>query len=155
MRMLVTVEFVNAGNKTGTHDVLVVNRDAAFTESGDIDLSLDEGKRLFKYIQQEFVNAQAAEIPKRARTCPRCRGRLAVKDVERRLVHALFGRISLGARRWVPCGCDVSPRRAFSPLKGWLSRTSNEPGYQAAKWGSTHSYRQAAAILQHLLNSTG
>jgi hypothetical protein len=36
-------------------------------------------------------------------------------------------------------------------LKGWLSRSSNELRYQAAKWGSTHSYRQAAAILQELL----
>jgi len=91
--MLVTVEFADAGNKTSTHNVLVVNRDAAFTESGDIGLSLDEGKHLLKYIQQEFVNVQAAEIPERARTCPRCGGRLAVKDVERRLVHTLFGRI--------------------------------------------------------------
>jgi hypothetical protein len=44
-----------------------------------------------------------------------------------------------------------SPRHAISPLKGWLTRSSNELRYLAAKLASQHSYRQAAAILHELL----
>jgi DNA-directed RNA polymerase subunit RPC12/RpoP len=106
MRMLVTVEFVDAGSETGTHDVLVVNRNAEFTESGDVGLSLAEGKQILNFVQHEFITAQAAEITERARICPRCGSRLVLKDVERRRVHTLFGRIALEARRWVSCGCN-------------------------------------------------
>jgi hypothetical protein len=112
MRMLVTVEFVDAGTKTGTRDVLVVNRNPEFAESGDIGLSLDEGKQILNFIQQEFITAQAAEITERARICPRFGSRLVLKDVERRRVHTLFGRIALGARRWVSRGCSQKVPKA-------------------------------------------
>jgi len=38
-----------------------------------------------------FVEAQAAEIVELARTCPRCGGRLGIKDWVLRRVHTLFG----------------------------------------------------------------
>jgi hypothetical protein len=60
--MLVTVEFVDTGTKTGIRDVLVVNRNPEFAESRDIGLSLDEGKQILNFIQQDFITAQAAEI---------------------------------------------------------------------------------------------
>jgi hypothetical protein len=51
----------------------------------------------------------------------------------------------------VSCTCHTSQRRAISPLKGWLARSTNELRYLAAKLASQHSYRQAAAILHDLL----
>jgi hypothetical protein len=151
MRMVVTVEFADAGIRTGKHRVLAVTRNAGHAASGDIGLTLAEAKNMLEYVQQEFVTAQAEELVERARVCPRCGRRLAIKDVERRRVHTLFGRISLSATRLLSCSCGDTRPTAFSPLRGWLTRCTNELQYQAARWGSEHSYREAAAILQELL----
>jgi hypothetical protein len=151
MRMLVTVEFADAGAKSGHHRVLIIGRNGSAVVHGDIGLSLDDAQTLLGAIQGEFVEAQAAEIVELARTCPRCGGRLGIKDWVLRRVHTLFGRVLLPSPRLLSCVCDGSGRRAVSPLKGWLARCSNELSYQAVKWGSAHSYRQAAAMLHELL----
>jgi hypothetical protein len=104
---------------------------------GDIGLSLDDAKTLVGAIQDEFVAAQAAEITDRARICTRSGSRLGNTDWVLRRIHTLFGHVLLPSPRFVSCGCDGSRRRAVSPLKGWLARSTNELGYQAAKWGST------------------
>lgn len=62
MRMLVSVEFADAGTKSGTHRVLTIGRAAEDQRAGDIGLSLEEAKTLISSIQDEFVAAQAAEI---------------------------------------------------------------------------------------------
>ena len=151
MRMLVTVEFADAGKKTGTHRVLVVGGCRNTTAPGDIGMTLDEAKTLLSALQWEFIAAQAAELTELAQRCAACGRRLKIKDWARRAVHTLLGRVLLPSLRLVSCPCDGSPPRAISPLKGWLARSSQELCYQAAKWGSAHSYRQAAAILHELL----
>ena len=140
MRMLVTVGVAHAGAKSGQHRVLIIGRNDSAVVHGDIGLSLDDAQTLLGAIQDEFVEAQAAEIVELARTCPRCGGRLGIKDWVLRRVHTLFGRVLLPSPRLLSCGCDGSSRRAVSPLKGWLARCSNELSYQAAKWGSAYSY---------------
>jgi hypothetical protein len=52
--MLVTVEFADAGTKSGTHRVLVIGRGAEDQQAGDIGLSLEEAKTLISSIQDEF-----------------------------------------------------------------------------------------------------
>ncbi len=151
MRMLVTVEFADAGVKTGTHRVLVVGGCSDLAAPGDIGISLEEAKALLSALQWEFVAAQAAEITECARQCERCGARLNIKDWARRSVHTLFGRVLLQSPRLVSCPCEGTAPRTISPLKGWLARTSQELRYQAARLGSTHSYRQAAAVLHELL----
>ena len=79
MRMLVTVEFADAGVKTGTHRVLVVGGCSDMAAPGDIGMSLEEAKTLLSALQWEFVAAQAAEITERARQCKRCGARLNIK----------------------------------------------------------------------------
>src|SRR5258708_19010046 len=44
MRMLVTVEFADAGVKTGTHRVLVVGGSSDMAAPGDIGMSLEEAQ---------------------------------------------------------------------------------------------------------------
>ena len=151
MRMLVTVEFADAGAKTGTHRVLVVGGCGDMTAPGDIGISLEEAKTLLNALQWEFVATQAAEITERARRCQQCGARLNIKDWTRRKIHTLFGSVLLPSPRLLSCACDGKPPRAVSPLKGWLARTSQELRYQAARLGSVHSYRQAAATLHELL----
>jgi hypothetical protein len=46
MRMLVSVEFADAGTMTGKHPVLVVGGCSDTTEPGDISISLEEAKTL-------------------------------------------------------------------------------------------------------------
>lgn len=62
MRMLISLEFADAGVMTGTHKVLVVEGCSDSTAPGDIGMSLEEAKALLMAIQWEFVAAQAAEI---------------------------------------------------------------------------------------------
>jgi hypothetical protein len=115
-------------------------------------LSLEEAKTLISAIESEFVSAQAAEIVEARRRCS-CGKKLAIKDWKLRRIHTTFGRVYLPSPRVMSCTCDSSQRRAISPLKGWLTRSTNELRYLAAKLASQHSYRQAAAILHDLLVS--
>jgi len=43
MRMLMTLEFADAGVKTGTHRAFVLQRNAGLTEPGDIGVSFPTG----------------------------------------------------------------------------------------------------------------
>src|SRR5450631_233733 len=151
MRMLISLEFADAGVMTGTHKVLVVGGCSDSTAPGDIGMSLEEAKALLMAIQWEFVAAQSAEIVENARVCGKCGSRLNIKDWKRRGVHTLFGHVLLQSPRVISCACSGNAARAITPLKGWLARTSQELLYHAARLGSTHSYREAAAILHELL----
>jgi hypothetical protein len=148
--MLVSVEFADAGTKSGTHHVLIIGRGSEGLEAGDIGLSLEEAKTLISAIESESVSAQSAEIVEARRQCS-CGGKLAIKDWELRRIHTTFGRVYLPSPRVMSCICNPAQRRAISPLKGWSTRSTNELRYLAAKLASQHSYRQAAAILHDLL----
>jgi hypothetical protein len=150
MRMLVSVEFADAGTKSGTHRVLVIGRGSDSLRAGDIGLSLEEAKTLISAIENEFVSAQAAEIVEAHRRCS-CGKTLAIKDWKLRRIHTTFGRVYLPSPRVMSCACNSSPRRAISPLKGWLTRSTNELRFLAASLASQYSYRQAATILHELL----
>jgi hypothetical protein len=150
MRMLVSVEFADAGTKSGTHRVLVIGRGSDSLKAGDIGLSLEEAKTLISAIENEFVSAQAAEIVEAHRRCS-CGKTLAIKDWKLRRIHTTFGRVYLPSPRVMRCSCNSSPRRAISPLKGWLTRSTNELRFLAASLASQYSYRQAATILHELL----
>jgi hypothetical protein len=76
MRMLISLEFADAGMMTGSHS-------SDSTAPGDIGMSLEEAKALLMAIQWEFVAAQAAEIVENARTCGKCSSRLNIKDWKR------------------------------------------------------------------------
>ena len=150
MRMLVTVEFADAGTKSGTHRVLIIGRGPEGPEAGDIGLSLEEAKTLINSIESEFVSAQAAEIVEMRRRCS-CGKTLTIKDWKLRRIHTTFGRVYLPSHRLMSCTCGSPERRAISPLKGWLAQSTNELRYLAAKLASQYSYRQAAGILHDLL----
>src|SRR5216684_6556087 len=100
MRMLVTLEFAEAGTKSGTHRVLIMGRGTDDLQAGDIGLSLDEAKTLLSAIQDEFVSAQAAEIVEARRRCNSCnKKRRSSKDWKLRRVHTAFGRVYLPSPR--------------------------------------------------------
>ena len=46
MRMLVTIEFADAGAKSGQHRVLIIGRNGSAVVHGDIGLSLDDAQTL-------------------------------------------------------------------------------------------------------------
>ena len=88
MRMLVSVEFADAGTKTGTHRVLVVGGCSNTTAPGDIGMSLEEAKTLLSALQWEFVAAQAAEITEKARRCELYRSTL--KKLQRKMKNETY-----------------------------------------------------------------
>jgi len=146
MRMLITVEFADAGAKSGAHRILTIGRGLEEMQSGNIGLSLEEAKSLVSAVQDEFVAAQAAEIVETHRQCSRCPKRLKIKDWKLRRVNTALGKVFLPAPRLVTCSCDGTHSRAISPLKGWLARSTNELKYLASRMASQYSYRQSAAL---------
>jgi hypothetical protein len=86
MRMLVSVEFADAGTKSGAHHVLIIGRGSEDLEAGDIGLRLEEAKTLISATENEFVSAQAAEIVEVRRQCS-CGKTLAIKDWKLRRIH--------------------------------------------------------------------
>ena len=99
MRMLVTLEFADAGTKSGSHRVLIIGRGTADLQAGDIGLSLDEAKTLLSAIQDEFVSAQAAEIVEARRRCSSCSKKRNIKDWKLRRIHTVLGRVYLPSPR--------------------------------------------------------
>jgi hypothetical protein len=67
--MLVSVEFADAGTKSGTHRILIIGRGSERPEAGDIGLSLEEAKTPISAVESEFVSAQAAAIVEARRQC--------------------------------------------------------------------------------------
>ena len=61
MRMLIAVEFADAGPKSGAHRILTIGRRLEEMESGNIGLSLEEAKSLVSAVPDEFVAAQAKD----------------------------------------------------------------------------------------------
>jgi hypothetical protein len=116
--MLVTLEFADAGGKSGSHSVLIIGRGTEASQAGDIGLSLDEAKTLISAIQAEFVSAQAAEIVEARRHCSDCKRKLNIKDWKRHRVQTVFGKVFLPSPRLMNCTCGGSRRGALSPLKG-------------------------------------
>ena len=51
MRKLVSVEFADAGTKSGTHRILIIGRGSERPEAGDIGLSLEEAKTLISAVE--------------------------------------------------------------------------------------------------------
>ena len=59
MRMLVSVEFADAGTKSGTHRVLIIGRGPESPAAGDIGMSLAEAKPLISASESKFVSARS------------------------------------------------------------------------------------------------
>ncbi|HEY3654750.1 MAG TPA: hypothetical protein VGL34_07155, partial [Steroidobacteraceae bacterium] len=95
MRMLVTLEFADAGGKSRSHGVLIIGRTAEELQPGDIGLSLAEAKTLISAIQAEFVSAQAAAIVEARRRCSDCKKKLHIKDSKRHRIQTVFGKVFL------------------------------------------------------------
>jgi hypothetical protein len=62
MRMLVSVEFADAGTKSGTHRVLIIGRGSEGPAPGDIGLSLEEAKTLICAIQATVAGWARVEV---------------------------------------------------------------------------------------------
>src|ERR1700678_4085186 len=59
-----------------------------------------------------------------------------IKDWKLLRIHTTFGRVYLPSPRVMSCTCNPVPRPAISPLKGWLTRSTNELRYLPAKLAS-------------------
>jgi hypothetical protein len=115
MRMLVTLDFADAGTKSGSHRVLIIGRGAEDQQAGNIGLSFEEANTLIGSIQDEFVAAQAAEIVETRRRCG-CGKKLSIKDWKLSRIHTAFGRVYLPSPRVMSCTrCAVIQR--FMRLK--------------------------------------
>lgn len=54
MKMLVTVEFTDAGTKSGSHRIVTIGRGLGEMQSGNIGLSLEDAKSLVSAVQESL-----------------------------------------------------------------------------------------------------
>jgi hypothetical protein len=73
MRCTVVLEFDNGeGAVVSRVETMRLHRDTAGPSTGDVGISLTEGKTLLQTVQQEFVVAQLARYCEEQRICRAC-----------------------------------------------------------------------------------
>jgi hypothetical protein len=124
-----------------------------------LGLTLAEGKRILKDLQQIVVESQVASflLPKRA--CPECSQPRCTKGYHTLSVRTIFGQLTVQSPRLHHCACRSHDAKTFSPLAEqghwFLSSASrscigipNTFGMESTPW-----HGQYSLILIALVNS--
>jgi hypothetical protein len=78
-----------------------------------------------------------------------------VKDLRKRPLDTVFGRVTVRCRRFVRCTCSGGKARNLYPLAHWadlgMKRSKPERTYLLAECGSKLPYRKAAELLEELM----
>jgi len=81
-----------------------------------------------------------------------CGGTQLSKDIRRRQIRTVFGKIAVACRRHIRCICRGGRPSILSPLRLMeVPGSTPELSYLLAKWGSIMPYRRAAEMLGELL----
>lgn len=144
------VRLVEVGTSGRRHsvDVMEIDRSGDLGEIGNLGLSLAEGKRLLRNVQQSVVAAQAHEHAGRRPNCGSCRSRCQVKDYRTRQVDTVFGRVAVRLPRLRCSGC-----RKIVTGVSWQPQCRSTPELDRlrAYLSASMSYRTAAAVLKAVL----
>jgi hypothetical protein len=117
-----------------------------------LGLTLAEGKRILKDLQQIVVESQVASflLPKRA--CPECSQPRCTKGYHTLSVRTIFGQLTVQSPRLHHCACRSHDAKTFSPLAELLpDRTLPELLFLETKWASLMSYGMTSKLLQEVL----
>jgi hypothetical protein len=154
MQFIVWIETVIAGKSVAVRRVATVERTGVNdpTEQG---LTLQDGKAIMNGIELDIVQAQVDLQSGCWRACVHCQQPQRVKDIRKRRLDTVFGRVTVRCRRFVRCTCRGGKARNLWPLAHWaglgMKRSTPERTYLLAEWGSNLPYRKAAELLEELM----
>ena len=121
--------------------------------SGEIGLSIDDGKRIMSALQEFVVKEQLATYALARRVCVSCERLRPVKDYTSRKIRTVFGTVVVKNPRWMVCQrCFPHFSMAFTVLGEICpDRATPELMELTARLGSMLPYRKAAELLAEFL----
>jgi hypothetical protein len=123
-----------------------------YDQSGDIGLSIEEGKTILLDLQTQIVTAQAQAIAEKASRCAHCQKALRSKGSKSVNYRTVFGDISVDSRRFYHCQCSPTQAKTFSPLTSIIvDHVSPELLWLEAKWASLVSFGVTVKLLHDVL----
>jgi len=157
MRCTVVLEFDDGtGMNPRRVELMRLHRQDASAESGDVGISLIEGKTLLQTVQQEFVVEQLSRFCVRRRPCEVCGAVRLVHDSHCSTLKTVFGAAFYCRDRWKACACGADRSRYVSPFKEYLvEATTSELRWLHASLGAMMPYRQAMRVVELLLPTSG
>ena len=122
-------------------------------KSGEIGLSIDDGKRIMTTLQELVVKQELAAYALARRVCPECERFRPVKDYTMRKIRTLFGTVEVKNPRWMLCQrCLPHTRMAFTVLNEICpDQATPELMELTARLGGMMPYRKAAELLAEFL----
>jgi hypothetical protein len=155
MQFVVWVETMIAGQSVAVQRAAVVERECLANVPTKLGLTLQEGRAILTGIEQEVVQSQVELQSGAASVCEDCQVRLRIKDIRKRRLDTVFGRVTVSCRRFIRCTCRGGMPHSIWPLASWgllgMKRSTPERMYLLAEWGSKLPYRRAAELLNEML----
>jgi hypothetical protein len=155
MQFVVWVETVIAGRSVAVRRAAVVDRQCLANVPAELGLTLQEGRAILSGMEQEVVQSQVDLQSGAASVCEHCQDRLRIKDIKKRRLDTVFGRVTVSCRRFIRCTCRGGTPQSIWPLASWgllgMKRSTPERMYLLAEWGSKLPYRRAAELLNEML----
>ena len=157
MRCTIVLEFDDGDGTVGKRvGVMRLHRGAENPTSGDVGLSLAEGKSVVNCIQQEFGVEQLERFCASRRACVVCGVDRRLHDSRCSELKTTLGKVFYCRERWKACKCGADASRYVSPLKSYLTDASTgELRWLHAELGATMPYRQAKQVMDLLLPTSG
>jgi len=157
MRCTIVLEFDDGeGLDVKRVELMRVHRDTVDPASGDVGLTLAEGKSLSCCVQQEFVVEQLRRFCAARRTCANCGVRRRLHDSRCSELKTTLGKVFYCRERWKGCTCGADGSTYLSPLKALLVEVSTrELRWLDAELGAMMPYRQAKRVMDLLLPTSG
>jgi hypothetical protein len=121
--------------------------------SGEIGLSIDDGKRIMSTLQEFVVKQELATYALARRVCASCERLRPVKDYTMRKIRTVFGTVEVKNPRWMLCQrCLPHISMPFTVLGEICpDRATPELMELTARLGSMLPYRKAAEVLAEFL----
>jgi len=144
MQFVVWVETMIAGQSVAVQRAAVVERECLANVPTKLGLTLQEGRAILTGIEQEVVQSQVELQSGAASVCEDCQVRLRIKDIRKRRLDTVFGRVTVSCRRFIRCTCRGGMPHSIWPLASWgllgMKRSTPERMYLLAEWGSKLPY---------------
>lgn len=150
MRFDLRLRITDDGGGVVEHDVFAFARAKPALET--LGMTLEEGKKLLKAVQQSVLEAQAAAFAGSHQACADCGRRRLVRGSRRISFSTLFGEIELRSPRLLHCDCISHRTKSFSPLSTLLTeRCHPELVHLETKWACLMSYGLTAKLIKDVL----
>ena len=121
-------ETMIAGQSVAVQRAAVVERQCLANVPTKLGLTLQEGRAILTGIEQEVAQSQVELQSGAASVCEHCQVRLRIKDIRKRRLDTVFGRVTVSCRRFIRCTCRGGMPHSIWPLASWgLLGKNSEP----------------------------